>query len=92
MSTMEPIRRGLSRTRESVREGWEQLRQQASGALTSFVPARSTGEGETGGDRIAQRAPGWGVLAADVQEIDDQVRVRLEVPGMDAEDFEVESS
>jgi len=90
MTPMEPIKRGLSRTWESVREGWEQLRQQASGAITRFVPSRSAGDTATDGDHLAQRAPGWGVLAADVQETDDEVYVRLEIPGMDSQDFELE--
>ncbi|MEF8792392.1 Hsp20/alpha crystallin family protein [Thiohalorhabdus sp.] len=90
MDTMAPIRRGLSRTWEGVREGWEQLREQAAGAITRFVPSRTTGDVETSEERLAYRTPGWGVLTADVQETDDQVHVRLEVPGMSSQDFELE--
>ena len=60
MNGLEPVRRGLAGTRDSVREGWEHLREQASGAITRFTPGRDAGEVETAEDRIARRAPGWG--------------------------------
>ncbi|MEF8982867.1 Hsp20/alpha crystallin family protein [Thiohalorhabdus sp.] len=90
MATMEPIKRSLNRTWESVREGWEQLRQQASGAITRFVPTRSTEEAAASEDPLPNRGPVWGVLAADVQETADEVHVRLEIPGTDSQDFELE--
>lgn len=90
MNGMEPIRRSLARTWDHVREGWEHLRRQASGAITRFTPARGPAEVESAEDRIALQAPEWGVLAADAQETDDQVIVRLEAPGMKADDFELE--
>jgi HSP20 family protein len=33
---------------------------------------------------------GWGVLAAEVYDNDDSIAVRLEVPGMNREDFELQ--
>ena len=90
MNGLEPIRRGLTRTWDSVREGWEHLRRQAAGAITRFIPARGAGEEASAEDRVALRSPDWGLMAADVQETDNEVIVRLEAPGMEAEDFALE--
>jgi HSP20 family protein len=90
MNGLDSVRRGLSRTWDSLREGWEHLRERAGGAVTRFIPARSPDQVESPGDRIALRAPDWGVMAADVQETDDEVTVRLEAPGMEAGDFDLE--
>jgi HSP20 family protein len=90
MNGLDSMRQGLSRTWDSLREGWEHLREQAAGAITRFTPVRAGDEVESRADRLALRAPDWGVLTADVQETDDAVEVRLEAPGMDADDFELE--
>ena len=37
-----------------------------------------------------QRAAGWGFLASEIQEDPDRLSVRLEVPGMEAEDFDID--
>jgi HSP20 family protein len=39
---------------------------------------------------MAVRSAGWGVLAAEVFDDDDTVVVRLEAPGMDKGDFELQ--
>lgn len=89
MSTLEQIRHGLSQAWDSITEGWQQLRERASQALTRFAPVRHGGNIETSEDQISARAARWGLLAAELQENDDEVVVRLEVPGMDKEAFDI---
>ena len=47
------------------------------------------GELETAGERVALEGPRWGLLAAEVQDTGAELIVRLEVPGMDRENFDV---
>jgi HSP20 family protein len=71
-------------------EGWRELRERAGDALTRFQPQASRGEVETREDRIVDRASRWGLLAAEVADDENTVQVRLEVPGLDAADFDIE--
>ena len=89
MSTLNQLREGLTRAWETVTEGWRDLVERAGDALTRFHPKHSGGETETREERIAQRGARWGVLAAEVKVDDDEVEVDIEVPGMDANDFEI---
>jgi HSP20 family protein len=84
---LQQVRRGLGRAWDNVLEGWQHLRENAAGAITRFFPPKEGGEVETAEDRIAQRSSRWGVMAAEVEETEDQVLVRLEAPGMDPDDF-----
>jgi len=84
---LEQVRRGLGRAWDNVLEGWQHLREHAAGAITRFFPPQEGGEVETAEDRVALRSARWGVMAAEVEETENQVVVRLEAPGMDAEDF-----
>ena len=87
MNGLEQVRRGLGRAWDNVLEGWQHLREHAAGAITRFFPPQEGGEVETAEDRVALRSARWGVMAAEVEETENQVVVRLEAPGMDAEDF-----
>lgn len=89
MSTLEQIRHGLSRAWDSVAEGWQQLRERAAQAMTRYTPIRHGGNVETAEDQIAANSARWGLLAAEVQENDDEVVVRLEAPGMEKEQFDI---
>ena len=44
---------------------------------------------QTLAERVAHQSPRWGVLAAELSVDDDSVRVDIEVPGMDPQDFEI---
>ncbi len=85
MSTLSQIRQGLSRAWETVTEGWRELREVAAEALTRFHP--STDASAAAPSRRSMR---WGLLAAEVADDDADVVVKLEVPGMDPEDFDLE--
>ncbi len=87
MSTLQQIRKGVNRALESLQEGWQHLTERASNALTRFSP----NVGETKGEerQLEAAAMRWGLLAAEVQENDKEVIVRLEVPGMEKDQFDI---
>lgn len=89
MSTLEQLRNGLTRAWDSLAEGWQQLRERASQALTRYTPTHHGGALETIEDQVAARGARWGLLAAEVQETEDEVVVRLEAPGMEREAFDI---
>ncbi|HKJ77045.1 MAG TPA: Hsp20/alpha crystallin family protein [Gammaproteobacteria bacterium] len=73
----------------SIRDGWRRLWDRAGEAMTRFRPARR-GELETADDQALAYSPGWGLLTADIRENDDRLQVRLEVPGMKPDDFDID--
>ncbi|MFT5173751.1 MAG: HSP20 family protein [Gammaproteobacteria bacterium] len=89
MSSLDQLRKGLTRAWDSVTEGWHELVERAGDALTRFHPQHTDSEVETSEERIAHRSTRWGVLAAEVKVDSDEVAVDIEVPGMDAGDFEI---
>lgn len=89
MSTLNQIRQGLGQAWESVTEGWRQLSERAGQAVTRFNPVHHTGELETAAEQFIQHASRWGLLAAEVEERDKELVVRIEAPGMDAKDFDI---
>ena len=90
MSTLNQIRQGASSAWESLTEGWRELRELAGDALTRFRPKSSRNEIETRNDHIIKRASRWGLLAAEVADDDHAVHVKVEVPGLDAGDFDIQ--
>jgi len=91
MSTLHQLREGLNEAWDTLMDGWQRLYRHAAGAITRFTPGKKATEttSETK-DEIALRSTGWGVLAAEVFDDDDRIMVRLEAPGMDKADFDLE--
>lgn len=91
MATLHNLRHGLEQAVGSLTEGWRELSQRATGALTRFKssPVPPDDGAPPGGGEMPITS-GWAFLAADVFEDDDKVVVRLEAPGLKREDFEVE--
>lgn len=90
MSTPRQTQTGLGRAWEGLSEGWHHLRERAARALTRFRPPQRAGQLETAEEQAAAESARWGLLAAEVQDTEDEVRVKLEVPGMEPDDFELE--
>jgi HSP20 family protein len=90
MSTLDQLRQGLSRAWDSMAEGWSYLRERASHALTQFTPVRGGGELETTDEHVMRNAALWGLLPAEVVETGDEIVVRLELPGMERDDFDID--
>ena len=79
-------RGGLRDAWLSVKEGWQQLYQRASGALTHF---RRNSDAEEN-SMIPIRRPRWGLLPAEVFDEDRNVIVHLEIPGMATDELDVQ--
>jgi HSP20 family protein len=89
---LEDIRQGLGSFRDNVAAGWRHLLQSASTALTRFKPGERTNLPSTRNvsDDSFLANVGWAVLGGDVFESDDRLLVRLEVPGLDKKDLNIE--
>jgi HSP20 family protein len=77
---------------EGLMDGWRRLYRRAAGAITRFAPGgRDRRIANTEQSReIAIRSAGWGVLACEVYDDEDRVVVRLEAPGMEKNDFDLQ--
>ena len=91
MSTLHQLRDGLNEAWDTLVHGWERLYRRAEGAITRYTTAEKAGKESSKGEgqEIAVRSAGWGVLAAEVFDDEDNVVVRLEAPGMDKDDFDL---
>lgn len=92
MTTLQQLHEGISEAWDSLVEGWQKLYRRASGAITRFTHGKKSENEETVDDeqQITSRNAGWGVLATEIFDGDDKVVVRLEAPGMDKNDFELQ--
>jgi len=90
MSTLQQLRQHLGRTWESIADGWHHLSERAGQALTRFGPFRGKSDVDSWEDQFVRRSADWGLLATEVQEDEQQIVVRIEVPGMEAEDFDID--
>lgn len=87
------LRQGFNALWDSAAEGWQRLRQNAAGALTSFRPGaetRAPTKHEVD-DAFYLPSLGWSMLGGDVFEDDERVIVRLEIPGLEKEQFEIDA-
>ncbi|QGU31643.1 Hsp20/alpha crystallin family protein [Thermochromatium tepidum] len=75
-----------------VAEGWRHLVQSASGALTRFRPSEHTQLPDKTEVDDASWLPsrGWAMLGGDLFEDEHKLVVRLEIPGLDKTDLNVE--
>ena len=90
MNTLNRIRSNLTHAWDTLAEGWQQLSDTARNALTRYNPIARKDNVETASDIAMLRGSRWGLLAADVEEDDNTVTVRLEAPGMEANDFVID--
>lgn len=94
MDRLNELKQGLEETWHSLGEGWRQVLDRASGALTRFTPAgrqksaeQAAPPGPANGDFPSSN---WALLAGDLYEDADKFVVRLEVPGLDKQDLDIE--
>ena len=92
MSTLNEIREGLNEAWDTVVDGWQKLYRRAAGALTRYTPGKKSASSAEHSQELAVRSSGWGVLAAEVYDDEDKILVRLEAPGMEKGDFDLEIS
>lgn len=89
MNLLSHINDRLSNAWDNLTEGWRQLREHAGAALTRFNPLKPHADVETRQESFRRQAPRWGLLAADLREDATVIRVRLEAPGLEAEQFDI---
>lgn len=89
---LDDIRHSFDALKESMGEGWDRLRRSAAGALTRFrphddtrLPARSEID-----DALYLSGQRWAMLGGDVFEDEQRLVVRIEAPGMEKSDFDVQ--
>lgn len=89
---LEEIREGIGSLWDSVSEGWRHLRQSAANALTYFKPGEQSRlpAREEIDDPLYLPVRGWSMLGGEVFEDARRVVVRLEVPGLDKQDMNLE--
>ncbi|MDT4842045.1 Hsp20/alpha crystallin family protein [compost metagenome] len=90
MDKLSGFKHGLEETWHSLGEGWRQLRERTSEALTRFTPAAKSRNGTENQPSSLGQSSDWALLAGDLYEDADQFVVRLEVPGMVKEDLDLE--
>lgn len=90
MKALTELRQGLEDVWDSVSDGWRRLRESAAGALTRFKPGGKSSLPAQVDDDLYLSSPGWALLAGDVFEDRKNVVVRLEVPGIEKDDFDIE--
>ncbi len=90
MSTLQQLRRSLGRTWDNLAEGWHNLRERADQALTRFRPLARRGDLDTWEDQVMRHAADWALLTTEVQEDERSLLVRIEIPGMDRDDFDID--
>lgn len=91
MATWQQFREGVSRTWESLVDGWHQLYDRASGSITKFAPG--VGKVNASGaeqQEMVQRSSGWGILAAEVSDDAKRIVVRLEAPGLEPDKIDLQ--
>lgn len=89
---LDDIRHGAGALWDSVAEGWERLRQTTASALTRYRPAEKSSlpAPEEVDDASYVPSASWAMLGGDVFEDDERIVVRLEAPGMNKGDFDIQ--
>ncbi len=77
----------LERWLDSLSEGWQQIREQTTQALIRFNTG--TGPNHSIDAQIMRQAPRWGLLATELREDEQQIVIRIEAPGMEADQFDI---
>lgn len=90
MSTFDQIKQGINSTWHSISEGWHQFSERANQALTRFNPVHRKEEDDSFPVQVERNASRWGLLAAEMHEDKANIYVKLEAPGMDSENFDIQ--
>lgn len=86
------LRQGIESLWGTMAEGWDRLRHTAAGALTRFRPGDKTElpQREQIDDLLYLPGQHWAMLGGDVYEDDGRLVVRIEAPGLEKDDFDVQ--
>lgn len=89
---LDTVKSGVESLWEQVADGWRHLMRSATGALTRFRASRSADlpAATEVDDEAYLPSFGWAMLGGDVFEDERRLVVRLEVPGMEKSDFDIQ--
>lgn len=91
MNTIHQLREGMNNALDTIIDGWQKLYHQARDAMIRFSPGKKSDNTTPGiSAHDLTRHTQWGIMAADVVDNDDNIIVRLECPGMEKDDFELQ--
>lgn len=91
MSTLQQLRGGINRAIDYLSDGWRQLSERATQAITHFNPIHRTGDDVEQADAVIERnASRWSLLSADVVENPGEIVVKLEAPGLEPDSFDIQ--
>ncbi|MDD5319843.1 MAG: Hsp20/alpha crystallin family protein [Methylococcales bacterium] len=91
MATFQQLKQNIGHAWEYLAEGWDSLTRRAANAITRFTTSETKDKhSDEEHKELANRNAGWGVMAAEVFDDDDRVIVRLEVPGMEKNEFDLQ--
>ena len=91
MATFQQLKQNIGHAWEYLAEGWDSLNRKATNAITRFSSSNKNGKyPDEEHKELTNRNAGWGVMAAEVFDDDDRVIVRLEAPGMDKKEFDLQ--
>ena len=91
MATFQQLKQNIGHAWEYLAEGWDSLTRKATNAITRFTSSDNKDKhSDEEHKELANRNAGWGVMAAEVFDDDDRVIVRLEAPGMDKKEFDLQ--
>ncbi|MEJ2576114.1 MAG: Hsp20/alpha crystallin family protein [Gammaproteobacteria bacterium] len=91
MASLDSLKQGLDRAWDNLHTGWQSLVDRAAQAITRFRPGEPRADDTEDSLALARISPGWGLMAAEIRESDDEVTVRLEIPGMNPEEFDIDA-
>ncbi|MCF6361789.1 MAG: Hsp20/alpha crystallin family protein [Gammaproteobacteria bacterium] len=92
MAILNPIKQRTANVLDNVTEGWSRLWDRARTAMTRFTPKKHENDLQAQGSEWLPATPGWSVLGAEIKETGKEIVVRLEAPGMEADDFDIQVS
>jgi len=89
---LDDLRQGVGTWWDTVADGWERLRRSTADTLTRFRPGEKTALPAAADidDRDYIAGSAWALLGGDVFEDERRVVVRLEAPGLEKSDFDLQ--
>ncbi len=89
MTGLQNLRQGVGRLWENLSQEWSHFTDRASHAITRFTPLKKDEEAADNYELI-RYTPRLGVLASEVLEGDKDIVVRLEAPGLEKDDLNIQ--
>lgn len=90
MATFQQLKQNIGHAWEHIAEGWEHLTHKASNAITRFTTNDKNKLPDDEHKELINRNTGWGVMAAEVFDDDNKVVVRVEVPGLETNELDLQ--